>query len=576
MNFFSRFRARFGSAVRAAPPATRIPKDLSRIVRPEAAGRWMLASLSQATPQYVESILRGAFSGGHEQQWELFNLMEDTWPRLAKNLNQLKRAVLALDWKIEAWHDEETPPTPEAEDRARLIERLAWTMRPVVQEQQIGFEGILYHLLDSWAKGISIIEIGWEMRQDRKFGRIIAPQCAWWVSPRNYGWSQEGWLGLANQVERGRASVEPFPDDKFLIGLCMSKTSDPLMGALLRPLAWWWCASNFSADWLLNLAQIFGLPIRWAQYDPSASQQLIDSICTMLENMGSAGWAAFPAGTQLQLQEPSKSGESYPQVSILDRADKQADLLVLGTTGTMDVGDTGTQALGTIHQEVQADVVQSAAAYIAGILNLQLIPSILRLNYGDIEECPEFCPEPKKTTDQKANAERDAILLGQGVPMPKAWFYERHQIPLPAEGEEVIEGRGPSLQGQMVDQNPAQEPVQDPGVPPDPQTDAVQAKNAATEKLIDRVLEDLSGVEAKWLGGVRPFFADLVRKAQSTEVSDAEFVAAIEAANRQMPELFHRLDHHAVAKSLEGAMGAAMANGALKGAMKRPVKRVAR
>ena len=70
----------------------------------------------------------------------------------------------------------------------------------------------------------------------------------------------------------------------------------------MRPLVWWWCAANFSADWLLNLAQIFGLPFRWATYEPTAAQETVDRICTMLQNMGSAGWAAFPAGTSLELK----------------------------------------------------------------------------------------------------------------------------------------------------------------------------------------------------------------------------------------------------------------------------------
>ena len=30
-----------------------------------------------------------------------------------------------------------------------------------------------------------------------------------------------------------------------------------------------WAASNFAQQWFLNFAQIFGLPIRWANDDPA-------------------------------------------------------------------------------------------------------------------------------------------------------------------------------------------------------------------------------------------------------------------------------------------------------------------
>ena len=47
-------------------------------------------------------------------------------------------------------------------------------------------------------------------------------------------------------------------------------------------MAWWWCAANFSADWLLNYAQIFGIPIRWTTYAQGVPQETIDKICAML------------------------------------------------------------------------------------------------------------------------------------------------------------------------------------------------------------------------------------------------------------------------------------------------------
>lgn len=93
----------------------------------------------------------------------------------------------------------------------------------------------------------------------------------------------------------------------------------------------------------------------------------------------------------------------------------------------------------------------------------------------------------------------------------------------------------------------------------------------ANQQLLDNVLENLTGVQAKWLAGVRPFFEDLIRLAEDGEVTDEEFVSALERARRQMPELFDQLNTEHLVKALEETMGSAMVNGAVAAAMKRRV-----
>jgi phage gp29-like protein len=476
--------------IAAAPPvqsaradAAPVPPDLVRLIRPQAMTRWILPQLAAITPTYIEQTLRGAFTGSHIQQWELFDLMEDTWPRLLKNLGEVKRAVIKMNWKIEPWAEEDMPPTPEAKERAKLVSTALWRMRPDPCCDENAFPETIRDILDAWGKGTSIQEILWEIRPAGQLGDITAPRATAWIHPSTYAWDTEGILGLnyallermANAPRRSlynQAAISnsakpgdlgPFPPDKFLIATYKPKTGSPLTTALLRPLAWWWCAANFSADWLMNLAQIFGLPFRWANYDSGASQAVVDKVCTMLENMGSAGWAAFPAGTTMELKEPGKTGDNSPQGDLLDRADKNCDLLILGQTLTSDTGGmgggSGSMALGKVHQDVRTEVIEAAASFAASVVNQQLVPAILRLNYGNDEQCPEFRPESEKEIDQKGNADRDAVLMQAGVEMPKEWFYKRHEIPLPTEGEETISKPEPPPAPAPTDQSDPADPA---------------------------------------------------------------------------------------------------------------------
>jgi phage gp29-like protein len=568
--------------VRAAVPIG-MGADMARIVQPAAAGRWLMPSTSQITPQYLETILRGALAGSPVQQWELFDLMEDTWPRLLKNANELKRAVVMRDWECESWHEEDAPPETEADDRRALVSNAVWKMRPNPAGDENGFQQTIYDILDAWLKGTSVLEIEWEARQDRKLGKIIAPRCTHWVHPSNYAWTDAGWLGLApgsssfvNPFSSERKAT-PFPEDKFLIAICKAKTGHPLAGALLRPLAFWWCAANFTSEWFLNFAQIFGLPIRWANYDPNVPG-LVDKVCDMLENMGSAAWGAFPAGTTLDIKDAPKGGTDNPQVALLDRADKQCDILILGQTLTTDTPSAGggTRAQGEVHLTVRDQIIESCCDFAENVINNQLVPMILRLNYGDTELAPEFCAEPETIEDEKANAERDQILLGQGVELPKAWFYKRHNIPLPAAGDEVIAGRAPQPAGLpgagFGSPSPGGEGRGEGGLAARHAHVHLHAADA-TSKIVDAALEDLTGVEARWLGGVKPFFHQLIAAAQSKQVTDEDFVKLLAKANQQMPELFNRMKPEELATALENAMSAAVVNGAVRGSLNRKVNK---
>jgi phage gp29-like protein len=430
-----------------------INSAMQRIIRRQAMGNWLLPSLAAVTPQYIETILRGALGGNHVQQWELFDLMEDTWPRLLKNLGEIKGAVEAMDWKLEAWAEENMPPTDVALERKQLISAAVWEMNPEPDRDDNGFEQTIKDILDAWGKGVSVCEIIWEDRRVGNLGDMHVPNCTTWIHPNNYAWSDEGFLGLnlgrdsSVGIFAGAArTIERFPEHKFLIAINKAKSGHPLTAARLRSLAWWWCAANFSADWLMNLAQLFGLPFRWATYSDNADEDTVTEINDMLENMGSSGRAAFPEGTNLNFLEGGKSAGTSPQDGLLDRADKACDLLILGQTLTSDVGASGggSLALGKVHKGVREQIIQSAANFVARVFNQQLIPAILKENYGDADEAPYFCPEFESEKDLKATADLIKSAVDTGLQVPEKWAHAELNIPLPQAGEKCIERQAPA------------------------------------------------------------------------------------------------------------------------------------
>ena len=83
------------------------------------------------------------------------------------------------------------------------------------------------------------------------------------------------------------------------------------------------------------------------------------------------------------------------------------------------------------------------------------------------------------------------------------------------------------------------------------------------DKLSDAVLEGLTGVSRQWLGPVRPVFERLAALAMSKTVTDEDFLAALEKAQRELPELFEVLDTQALEEAFEDAIGSAMLAGSV-------------
>jgi len=191
----------------------------------------------------------------------------------------------------------------------------------------------------------------------------------------------------------------------------------------------------------LNLAQVFGLPFRWASYPPAAPDETVAVITDMLANMGSAGWAAFPTGVTLDLKDPVRAAGESPQGHLLDRADKYARSLILGQTMTgttmARAGGRGGQAFGTVEAQLKQDRLEAASEFVADVFNTQLIPSILRLNYGDADE-PPTCRFLQENEGTLQDAQRDQILINSGAPYPLSHMRKKYSIPQPEPGEEVM------------------------------------------------------------------------------------------------------------------------------------------
>lgn len=404
------------------------------------ADRQMFQLWGELKPDQLASILKQSVIGNLVWQERLFQKMVDEWPRLQKNILSLKRDVANLDWSIEPFSGRGADASGLAQEKADLVEHALFNMEGDPKKDQSDFSGMIKDLVDAIPCCFSISEIYWTERD----GEVV-PQCTRKIPARFYGYGSgpdqpdELKLNRLGNLSFTWETLEPFPENKFLVGIFKGYNNHPTLAAMLRSLTPHWFAQKYGLKWFMTFCQMFGSPTRIAEYTPG-DITTFNSLCTMLEQMGYANWGVFPAGTKISLLEAKGTGGTMlPQRVLATDADEQCDIMILGQTLTSAVRSSGgNRALGQVHADTERKVLNGVADFVKSVINNQLIPAILYLNYGETSERPQLQGTLEEPTDELALAQRDQVLFQQmQVPVAKDFLYPRHSIPEPSDEDDL-------------------------------------------------------------------------------------------------------------------------------------------
>lgn len=461
----------------------------------------MLPSIAAITPQYVEATLRGGLAGNHVQAWELFDLMIDTSPEVASCIGEYVDGVRGKKMLVEPYADEGEEPTPVAQEKAKLMSFALRNMRPDMANDENDFSATVKDILFARFHGQSVLEIDWykqdgsglnvktcaTLRGGANNGQVVVPRSTFWVHPVCYAWNMDGRLGLRMALEsemqkaiskannlkfmpnilgnfgadRMRSMVEPpvwntiasqarpsqlmdFPANKFLIGIDKFKSGTVMgSGSVLRTLAFWWICSTMAADFALNYAQLFGIPFRKATCAPSTSEAKKSEIRQMLASAGSMGYILLDSGNDVTFESAAGGASESPQAFLLHFANDQIRKVILRQTMSGGTAGGGSKGVGKSFGDVEAEgpkdqCLNSGAAFASSVVNLQLVPYILNVNYG-----PDGDSEAPTVTlvDEKRGTLGDAQilnLLAPSMPIGAKKVRMMFEYPKPSEGEEVL------------------------------------------------------------------------------------------------------------------------------------------
>ena len=540
-------------------------------------------------PAEVAKILKGVISGDPLAQHNLFDNMIGTWPDLGKALSEICDEAAMAPLEVEPFALEGEEPSQGALDKATAVRQLKRSMRPIVNTRREGWSGTVRELAMGYFYGLTVREIHWDKPTvDGQF-----PESTEELRPIYYRYPIHGnYPDKLLFSPNGRTGTDLFEFDpkKFLIGEKRLHRGGILTTAPLRVLVPFWIAATYGLKWFMQYGQIFGVPFRLGKYKQDDNKARA-ALSQALESLGVAGWAAAPDGTDIDVITAGQSGQSLPQKVLVDMANAAANKFILGQTLTSEVGDSGSRALGEVHEGVKKLRVRSVVSFVADILNFQLVPAVIRANWGDDSELPHIVADWPDDEDALKKVERDEKLFGtMKLPVAKKDLYERHGVRPPEDDEELFEPVSATADKPEPDpddkglpsraQPKGPEPGQAPSSEDDGDFDTAKAQradhvqaaatlNTATlDALQDNVAKMVPAVAEEWLAPASTLFEGLVQRALKGETSEEEFARVVGEAAALVPDL--ELNTTALEEALTNAVGTAMLAGSGQKALDLP------
>jgi len=387
------------------------------IPRPEDSARdYPSAGL---TPSRLASLLREADDGSLSSAMQLFEEMEEKDAHLYSVATTRRLALTGLDWHIVSAADVE-----EVADRGFADEAAAYVRETL---QQIdGVDEVLQHLALAIGRNIAVAEIVWDWDGGRglqpvdivpvDFTRVVFDELS---QPR---------ILTDKEPQDGIA----LPPNKFIVHTPHNVSGHPQRGGLLRVTAMVYLAKNLALkDWMI-FAEVFGMPVRIARYEPNATVEEKRELVRMLESLGSNASGIFSRAVELQLIEANRGNSGPPYSRLIEFLNREMSKAWLGQTLTTDTtGQSGSLAATAVQDSVRRDILADDIRKEARTMRRDLFAPLARLRFGPDVVVPYFQRKPRQPLEATELVHvLDAAVNRLGLNISTDWVHNALGIPV--------------------------------------------------------------------------------------------------------------------------------------------------
>ena len=230
-------------------------------------------------------------------------------------------------------------------------------------------------------------------------------------------------------ILRYQTDTDGMPLDAFSNMLCVCE--DPRsLGILSELVPMVLYKRGDMADWA-QFCQIFGMPIREYTYD-AGDEEARRRLLQDARAQGANAVYIHPKESALNLIESAnKSGTVDLYERFKDACNTEMSVRVLGNTLTTDAKATGTQSLGTVHQEEEGHIKADDRQFVLDVLNFQMAPVFEEL--GVNTEGGEFSYARTRALDPNQQVDIIVKAKAMGLPVSDDYIYETLLIDKPED-----------------------------------------------------------------------------------------------------------------------------------------------
>jgi phage gp29-like protein len=166
--------------------------------------------------------------------------------------------------------------------------------------------------------------------------------------------------------------------------------------------------------------ELFGVPIRIAKL-ATQNESVKNEVAGWLKEMGSAPYAVFPLGTEIEIKENTKTDAFNVFYMKLQELNRELSKLVLHQTMTTDNGSSKSQ--GSVHENTLHEIIFADEKKALSILNDKLVPAMRNNGYA----IPDgYRIKVTETKDPNSQIKIDTEFLKAGYILPKNYIEETY------------------------------------------------------------------------------------------------------------------------------------------------------
>lgn len=357
-----------------------------------------------------------------KSQFQFYDKMCDSDAVLAGIIETRIDSVARLDWDI----------IP-ANDDSRDIE-IAETVSQILLNLD-NFDEDISELLAACRNGYAISEIVW--KDDVVNGKkMIVPDRILSKPPDWFSFDQDRKLYFkVSGMTSGRG--EEAPPYKFIHYPFRPQYQNPYGTSLLRSVYWvWWFKHHGFEQWM-RAEERGAVGTVIMKYHEGANETDQNELEETAKKLLKSKYAVICASDSAEFPE-IKIDPNFGDI-LIQRCNAEMIYRLLGATLSSGTSESGTRALGEIHQKRLQERNESDSKALAATLNNSIIRWIVELNYPGVIEMPVFKQHYETQKDDTISINKLRAAADLGIPVSIEDAANLLDLPLAEEGVPIIQ-----------------------------------------------------------------------------------------------------------------------------------------